>query len=125
MSGLETSLEDSRQDKLVFWAVVILDFVVALGLGRPTAFRLELATQSFPVDSEISSLRTDGVTAGPQSPFPYLAKLMFLAGILFNLVNSDGQKEPQRHAEEVTKARLAVMRHYQDLPEELRWSVEK
>ena len=116
--GSDVNEREARQDRLIFWNVMMLDFMVSLGVGRPTSMRLDTVTQAHPTQMDVCA---DG--SSTPSPFPFLTRLLFLSGQLFNLVNIDAQY-PETNAR-IDQRRTDIMQLYHELPSGLQWNVLK
>ncbi|ORX38734.1 hypothetical protein BD324DRAFT_622136 [Kockovaella imperatae] len=116
--ALDVDPETSRLNRLCFWSVLILDYVVSLGVGRPTSLRPDSITQQLPSQSDLQS-------SGASSPFAYAAEMMHSFGPLINLLNSEQFKtRPYTLIDQVREERSAIMRWYRQLPQEMQWSAD-
>ena len=115
-----TDLETSRQNRLCFWSVLILDYTVASGVGRPTTLDPNSITQSYPSDADIRQ-------AAPvlPSPFPHIARIMHSFGTLINLLNSESALDQESWRARVELERIAITQTYHALPHQMRWTPEK
>lgn len=136
-----TDAETSRQNRLCFWCVLLVDYMVSLGVGRLTSLYPESITQPLPTDADMSTspvfTSTDPTTSSSnavsstdiRSPFPFAVHMMHSYGPLINILNSEeaitSPVEQAALADKVRSERVRIMREYQDLPSQMQWSLEK
>lgn len=107
--------EERRRDRLVFWSVLLMDYALAFGVGRQTAFRPDDITQAFPSDEDVR-MASSPQAGGARSPFPFAARMMLAYGPLINALNR--AQGGDAHA-----ARADAIKEYNRLPEDMTWNV--
>ena len=114
---VDISAEDRRQNRLVFWTVVLLDFALAFGTGRQPTFRVDEITQRLPTESDVPM-------TGVRHPFPYAVSQMYSYGSLIELINSRKANEAGIELQkEIQAAKFRAIKAYGELPEDLQWNV--
>ncbi|ORY29983.1 fungal-specific transcription factor domain-domain-containing protein [Naematelia encephala] len=120
--------EDRRLNRLVFWAVLNMDYALAFGVGRSTTFRVEDITQLLPTEEDLHPTSSPS-TVGPdhpRSPFPFAAKQMISYGPLINMLNrpvTEDDKEEQYIQAAMQAARAKAIKEYNQLPHDMLWNV--
>ncbi|GFZ45812.1 hypothetical protein JCM24511_03542 [Saitozyma sp. JCM 24511] len=115
------SEEDRRLNRLVFWSVLLMDYVLSFGVGRQTTFRVEDITQTLPTEEDIRITLPCASPESPRSPFPYAAKMMISYGPLINMLNRE--QDPVRFDSDIQSARAAAIKEYNHLPQDMQWNV--
>ena len=116
------SADERRQNRLVFWSVLLMDYALAFGVGRQTTYRVEEITQTLPTEEDIHPTGISPDT--PRSPFSFAAKMMISYGPLINMLNRE-ESDVLRMEAEIQAARAAAIREYNQLPQDMQWNVGK
>jgi hypothetical protein len=109
----DVSPEERRRNRLLFWAVLILDHTVSFGTGRVTTFRMEQIKVDVPHEDDLPD----------RSPFRHAANLMHLYGPLINLLN--GERDEPELLQKLSKVKRSFIHAYQSLPSDMVWHVTK
>jgi hypothetical protein len=109
----DASEDEQRRNRVLFWAVLILDHTVSLGTGRMTTFRVEQIKVDVPHEDDVPD----------RSPFRHAASLMRLYGPLINLLN--GERDDVELPQKLAKVNRALILAYQSLPSDMVWHVTK
>jgi hypothetical protein len=124
------SMEDHRLNRLLWWSVLILDLALSFGEGRQTTTPIDEITQLIPTEQDFC-LQPSGSTLPEmeslsiRSPFPYAAKQMLLFGPLINMLNVDSHRFTSDFDHRLQVALAEAIRHYSELPPDMRWNVRK
>ncbi|KIY44030.1 hypothetical protein FISHEDRAFT_77944 [Fistulina hepatica ATCC 64428] len=115
--------EERRYNRLVFWSLLILDYSIAVGTGRPTTLRTDEISVVLPEPSDISLMPLPGIRLGETvAAFPYAARQMYLYGPVLNMLN--GMKQRDDYASAFTQAKREFIMAYQNLPTCLVWNID-
>lgn len=117
---ISINAEEKRQNRLVFWSVVLLDFALAFGTGRQPTFRVSEISQELPTDEDLPV-----PLHSVRHPFPYACRMMFSYGRLIELLNSTEEDSNGSKQTEIQKCKLRAVREYAHLPADMRWDVQK
>jgi hypothetical protein len=94
-----------------------MDYALSFGVGRQTTFRVEDITQTLPTGADFPETST-------RSPFLYAAQMMLSYGPLINMLNCE-QGEGNRKESEVQSALAQAIKQYNQLPQDMQWTVAK
>ncbi len=116
------SADERRQNRLVFWSVLLMDYALSFGVGRQTTYRVEEITQTLSTEEDI---HPSGVLLDtPRSPFSFAARMMISYGPLINMLNREGS-DVIRMEGDIQAARAAAIKEYNQLPQDMQWNVGK
>jgi hypothetical protein len=124
------SMEDHRLNRLLWWSVLILDLALSFGEGRQTTTPIDEITQLIPTEQDFRlqpsvSILPEMESPSIRSPFPYAAKQMLLFGPLINMLNVDSHRFTSDFDHRLQVALAEAIRHYSELPPDMRWNVRK
>ncbi|ORX37011.1 hypothetical protein BD324DRAFT_650626 [Kockovaella imperatae] len=109
LKEMVTDSSESLSDSQVFGNVLMRDLVVSLGVGRPTAFRLEEITRTY---------RHEG-----ESLFECAVSLMLAHAKLVNHLNM--RETEGNRGSKIQRAKQELMDCYNELPQSMRWNAKQ
>lgn len=113
-----------------------MDYSLAFGVGRQTAWRVEDITQPLVTEEDMRGPISDSPAKGgstrppvdpskPRPVFPYAAKMMLSYGPLINMLNREQGGSPGQYEADISNARMGAIRLYNQLPQDMQWNVGK
>lgn len=106
--------EEAKKDRLVFWTVMMLDFVVSLGVGRSTMIAPQTITQFPPFMDDTL----------PGSPLVQLGRLVYPMAQINNALNTE-QGAALHSAPSIEFLKNQIVAMYASLPASATWSTQK
>ncbi|ORX40132.1 hypothetical protein BD324DRAFT_260361 [Kockovaella imperatae] len=125
----ERPAEEKRRNRLLFWAVLMLDYSLCFEVGRQTTFPHDSITQTYPTEEDIPEqmylpINTGSTQLVERSPFLYSTRLFYRFGALINLLNRDHPTTDSSEWNATLQRYLTeLMDEYASLPEDMVWNV--